>query len=265
MSRIVTTMTVIPTREMTAIKAILSIQAGYTKPDSMYINIPKNYVRFKEKLQPWFCKVVRDLGVIVIELDDDRCCLNKILPILPMEKDPDTLVVTIDDDIIYSPLFIAGLYNGYMQFGGVVGYSGMIYPEKVKKTVYTGHGAEVDIIQQGFGTMTKLSSFYDFPEVPALTSIMDPTLYLTDDYVMSRFYDFKGITKTIIDWKEIGRTGDDWSRVCTLLTNKHELTNERDSTEDYLKAGRLINETWGWPFHSILNSVASSCPPTEAH
>ena len=139
-----------------------------------------------------------------------------------------------------------------MQFGGVVGYSGMIYPEKVKKMVYTGHGAEVDIIQQGFGTMTKLSSFYDFPEVPALTSIMDPTLYLTDDYVMSRFYDFKGITKTVIDWKEIGRTGDDWSRVCTLLQSQYGLAKDRDYIEDYLKAGRLINEMWGWPFHSIL-------------
>ena len=248
MTRIVTTMTVIPTREMSAIQAILSIQSGYIKPDAMYINIPKTYVRFEEKLKSWFRPVMKELGVTVIELGDDRCCLNKILPILSIEKDPETLVVTIDDDIIYKPLFIKGLYDGYLQFGGVVGYSGMIYPEKCINSIINGHGGHTDIIQQGFGTMTKLSSFYDFPELPPLTKDMDPTLYLTDDYVISRFYDFKVITKTIIDWKEIGRTGDDWSRICTLLPSRNELSKYRDSTDDYLKAGRLINEMWVWPY-----------------
>ena len=132
MVRIVTTMTVIPTREVALVKAIMSIQRGNIKPEAMYVNIPNEYVRFEEKIAPWLKPVLEAIGVTILELEHDRCCLNKILPILSFETDPETLVVTIDDDIIYSPLFIAGLLEAHNKFGGVVGYSGLLYPEKAE-------------------------------------------------------------------------------------------------------------------------------------
>jgi len=155
MTRIVTTMTVIPTREVALIKAIMSIQRGNIKTDAMYVNIPNEYVRFEEKLAPWLKPVLEAIGVTVLELEHDRCCLNKILPIISFEKDPETLVVTIDDDIVYSPLFIAGLLEAHKKFGGVVGYSGLLYPEKAESyglkpleyNVRIGHGAPTEILQ----------------------------------------------------------------------------------------------------------------------
>ena len=184
MVRIVTTMTVIPTREVALVKAIMSIQRGNIKPEAMYVNIPNEYVRFEEKIEPWLKPVLDAIGVTIIELEHDRCCLNKILPILSFETDPETLVVTIDDDIIYSPLFIAGLLEAHNKFGGVVGYSGLLYPEKAESyglkaleyNVRIGHGASTEILQQGFGTMTKISSFYGFPDVPPLQKGMDASL-----------------------------------------------------------------------------------------
>lgn len=258
MIRIVTTMTVIPTREVALVKSIMSIKNGMQKPDAMYVNIPNEYVRFEEQIASWLKPVLEAIGVTVLELEYDRCCLNKILPILSFEKDPDTLVVTIDDDIIYSPLFVAGLLEGYKKFGGVVGYSGLLYPEKAESyglkpeeyNVRVGHGCPTEILQQGFGTMTKISSFYGFPNVPPLQKGQDASLYLSDDYVISRFYDSKKLTKTVVCWDQIGRFKDDWSTICTLGDDgmKHKLSEERKSLQDYLRASEIITSIWNWPY-----------------
>lgn len=258
MTRIVTTMTVIPTREVALVKSIMSIKNGMQKPDAMYVNIPNEYVRFEEQIASWLKPVLEAIGVTVLELEYDRCCLNKILPILSFEKDPDTLVVTIDDDIIYSPLFVAGLLEGYKKFGGVVGYSGLLYPEKAESyglkpeeyNVRVGHGCPTEILQQGFGTMTKISSFYGFPNVPPLQKGQDASLYLSDDYVISRFYDSKKLTKTVVCWDQIGRFKDDWSTICTLGDDgmTHKLSEERKSLQDYLRASEIITSIWNWPY-----------------
>jgi len=233
----------------------------------MYINIPDEYVRFEEKLAPWLKPVLDAIGVTILEISQDRCCLNKILPILAVERDPDTLVVTMDDDIVYSPLFIAGLLEGYNKFGGVVGYSGLLYPEKAESyslkpleyNVRVGHGSPSEILQQGFGTMTKLSSFYGFPDIPPLQKGQEASMYLSDDYVISRFYDFKGLTKTVVCWDQIGRFKDDWSSVCTLIEDNvgPALSSDRKSLEDYLRASELIKSLWNWPYTN-LNNVGSS-------
>jgi len=255
-------MTVIPTREVAVIKAIMSIKNGDVKPDAMYVNIPKEYVRFEEKLEPWLKPVLNAIGVTVLEVEHDRCCINKILPILAVEKDPDTLVVTIDDDIVYSNLFISGLLEAHKRFGGVVGYSGLMYPEHASKyglkpleyNVRIGHGASTDILQQGFGTMTKLSSFSNFPFVPPLQKGMEPSLYLSDDYLISRFYDFKKLPKTVVCWDQIGRVADDWSSICTLMEDatEHALATERKSLEDYLRVSKIITELWNWPYQTLI-------------
>ena len=266
MTRIITTMTVIPGRELKIIRAIMSIKEGHVKPDAMYVNIPKTYVRFDTPLAPWLKPVLGSLGVIVNELEHDRCCFNKIIPTLEFEKDPETLVVTIDDDVVYSPLFISGLLQGYNIFGDVVGYSGLVYPEKahllgINPRVYTvinGHGSQTHILQDGFGTMTKLSTFSDFPNIPPLEKGCDPTLYLSDEYVVSRFYDFKKLKKTIVCFDQIGRNCDDWSKVCTLIEdNEYSISTDRNSLEDFLKCSEIITKLWKWPYQTILDNIGN--------
>jgi len=249
-------MTVIPTREQSVINAILSIQQGTMKPDAMYINIPKNYVRFKEKLNPTLIPILRDnLGVRVNEIDEDRACLNKILPTLEFETDPETLIVTMDDDMIYSPLYIQGLYTGWKEFGGVVGFSGISYPETAVKLGYTAatniitncHGAQVELLEDGFGTMFKLDCVQGFPYVEPLTDDMDPYFYLSDDYIFCRFFDYKKIPKRVLNWSNLGRSGDDWSSICTGNEDAktYAISSTRKSYEDFMRAGQKLKE-WGW-------------------
>jgi hypothetical protein len=257
-------MTVIPTREKSIIETIQSIKNGTIVPDAMYCNIPKSYVRFEQQLDPSLISKLVEMGVTVIELDEDRACLNKILPILKYENDPDTLVATADDDLSYTPLWLEGLVKGHAQFGGVVGYSGMYYPENVIEATGTlryavtfGHGTKTHILENGFGTMFRLECIMGFPYIPPLKQGEDASMYLSDDYVLGRFYDFKNIIKTIVCWPEIGRQGDDWSSMCRVNDEGTHYSLFGDSTiEDenvsyqvigyannlkrYIKAGKIF-------------------------
>ena len=254
--RIIVTMTVIPTREESAVDALISILNGTVKPDAIYVNVPKTYARFKEALDPHFIPYLTDvLGVHVIILDHDRACFNKILPVLAYETDPDTLCVTIDDDLVYVPLFIHGLLEGWKEFGGVVGYSGIMYPEhaekvtgKIKYVVNQDHGKPVDILENGFGTMFPLQVLREFPNIEPLTSDTDPTMYLSDDYVIARYYDFKGVKKTLIRYKNVGRHHDDWSLLCSgnEKAKTYEIAASQNSLANYVKSGVWIKERWGW-------------------
>ena len=249
-------MTVIPTREESAVDAIRSIQAGEVKPDAIYVNIPKQYARFKEPLDPGFVPFLLDvLGVNVVLLDHDRACFNKVLPILDFEHDPDTLCVTIDDDLVYVPLFIHGLLEGWKEFGGVVGYSGIKYPEnahklmgEIKYVVSQDHGNPVDMLENGFGTMFPLQILRDFPAIEPLTTEMNPIFYLSDDYVLARYYDFKGVTKTLIRYKNVGRHHDDWSLICSenAKAKTYEISASQNSLKNYIASGKIIRERWGW-------------------
>ena len=261
MVRIITTTTVIPTREESLIRAILSIQRGTIKPDAMYVNIPKNYARFKEPLSPELVPMLQRLGVHVNFIEHDRACFNKILPMLEFEKDPDTLVVTMDDDMTYSPIYIQGLLQGWKEFGGVVGYSGLAYPEtalnvrgRLEYLVVSGHGSQVELLEDGFGTMFKLEVVQGFPYIEPLTADMDPTFYLSDDYVFCRFYDSKNIQKHLVSYEIIGRKGDDWSSVCigNESARTHEIASSRNSLQDFVNAGKIIDEKWGWERKQIF-------------
>lgn len=249
MVRLVTTMTVIPTREESILGTIKSIQAGTVKPDAMYVNIPRAYIRFRQPLDAGLIPRLRALGVHVIELEHDRACLNKILPVLAHETDPETLVVTLDDDMTYTPRFIEGLYEGWKQFGDVVGYSGMYYPETVLRHtgqlrygIVWGHGNRADILENGFGTMFQLGHLKGFPDLPPLTADVDPVMYISDDYIMGRFFDHKGFPKRVVCHPWIGRTGDDWSSMCTENENAKTfaLAASRNSLADYIRAGELF-------------------------
>lgn len=217
-------MTVIPSREVSVLKTVLSILNGTIVPDAIYCNIPKKYVRFEKSLDRTLITKLEDLGVTVIELEEDRACLNKILPILKYENDPETLVATMDDDMTYTPLWLEGLVKGHQQFGGVVGYSGILYPERViemtgtlRYSVIYGHGNKTDILENGFGTIFKLECIFGFPEIPGMTQDnKDSPIYLSDDCLLGIFYDSKDIKKTVVCFPEIGRNGDDWSSMCKV-------------------------------------------------
>jgi hypothetical protein len=56
-----------------------------------------------------------------------------------------------------------------------------------------GHGQPAELLEDGFGTMFRLECVQGFPYVEPLTADMDPSFYLSDDYIFSRFFDYKKV------------------------------------------------------------------------
>uniref|UniRef100_A0A383V8V7 Methyltransferase domain-containing protein n=1 Tax=Tetradesmus obliquus TaxID=3088 RepID=A0A383V8V7_TETOB len=104
---------------------IFSIMHGLRKPDALYIWVPLNVSRFKEddreiqglKELPDNVKGLAGHfnGVVKVKIPPkDYGPATKLLPTLLEEKDPDTVIITIDDDSMYRPETILHLEQEIM-------------------------------------------------------------------------------------------------------------------------------------------------------
>jgi hypothetical protein len=224
--RIVVSLTTIPTREHSLLKTIKSIQSGTVLPDIIYVNIPVKYVRFKEQFDPDVKKDLQSMkGVQVNDIQEERGSLDKIIPILKLEQDPDTCIVIVDDDASYSSRFIEGLVTGYSQYQTVVGYSGIAYPEtairqtgQLRYILIQGHGQMTEILEGSFGVLFPRRVFNNFLDFEPMTA-ENTKMYLSDDYVFSKYLDTQGVIKRIVWYPWAGRKGDDWKTVVAWNEN----------------------------------------------
>ena len=251
MVRVVVTLTTIPTREDSVIKTIESIQRGTVKPDVIYVNLPDWYPRFKCGPDPNLKTKLRDLGVTVNECKDYGS-LTKIIPIIDIEKDPETLIVVLDDDVTYQPQVVEGLIQGYMQFRTVVGYSGIAYPETAIKhlgrngyALFIGHGQCAEILECAFGVLFPRACLEGFPVPEPMTVDSDKCLYLTDDFIFSKFFDSKSVLKRVVCWPWVGRHGDDWSTIWTQNEGSqvHSLSRDENNLNNYMSASLKLKFT----------------------
>jgi hypothetical protein len=240
--RIVVSLTTIPTREKDVIKAIKSIREGTVVPNVIYVNVPEWYPRFRSCPEVGLIQKITEAGGYVITCKDYGS-LTKLVPILKIEKDPATLIVVIDDDMIYGPRLIEGLVKGHDEFKCPVGYSGIAYPETAIKhlgrvgfLLAQGHGVRTEILECAFGVLFPRWALDGFPVPEPFTEDSDPAMYLSDDYVFSKFFDSKLIQKKVVCYSWIGRKGDDWTTIWTQDPSSQTWSLSRDGNlERYLK------------------------------
>lgn len=99
--RMVVSLTTVPGREDLIVDTCRSIANQTIKPDAIYLTIPKVPRRFDKKYGE-FPDEIKSICTI-IEPETDYGPITKIYGGLMMESDPDTIVVSCDDDIIYPP------------------------------------------------------------------------------------------------------------------------------------------------------------------
>lgn len=246
--RVVVTIATIPTREDSVVETIRSIQCGSYIPDAIYVNIPKWYIRFNQAPDQLLIPKLERMGVIVNILDEDRGCLNKFWKTIELETDPETLIVMIDDDAWYSPLFLHGLIKGYEEFKCAVSYTGLVYPEKIVEqtgrlfyAVCYGHGAAADMLEGVFGVLfprRAMDSFYKFE--PMTSGSVD--LYISDDYVIGRHFDKVGVDKRVVCFQNLGRFGDDWSTLWKYNSDKTSkgISSDGMTLSRYISTGKIL-------------------------
>jgi hypothetical protein len=247
--RVVVTLTTIPTREDSIIKTIKSIQSGSYVPDAIYVNLPKWYPRFNCEPDPNLGSKLENIGVHV-NFCEDYGVLTKLLPILDIEKDPNTLIVIIDDDMIYQPRFLEGLVKGHEEFKCPVGYSGIAYPETAMKiwgklgyALFQGHGVPTEMLECAFGFLVSRGDIEGFPKIEPMTSTSEKYIYLSDDYLYTKYLEHKGIQKKVVCYPWAGRRGDDWSTIWVQNpeSQTHALSRDENNLHNFMMAGLKIN------------------------
>ena len=109
-SRVVVSLTSLPSRINKIENVIKSIQNGTVKPDIIYINIPKYSMR--EKTEYIVSDNIKNIpGVKLNFHNTDYGPVTKLFPTLEQENDPDTAIICIDDDTEYDHRLVEHLLS----------------------------------------------------------------------------------------------------------------------------------------------------------
>lgn len=99
--RIVVSLTTSPTR-IKKIKPVIDCMLNQTiKPDRIYLNLPHVFKRNESTFEMPLPQFITENELVYVNFCDDIGPATKILPTLNLEKEPETLILSIDDDIYY--------------------------------------------------------------------------------------------------------------------------------------------------------------------
>lgn len=104
--RIVISLTTSPTRITKLQPVIDSMMKQTIQPDKIYLNLPNVFKRDNTTFTLPLPEFITQNKSIYVHFCEDIGPATKILPVLSLEKDPDTILISIDDDINYPPQLI---------------------------------------------------------------------------------------------------------------------------------------------------------------
>ena len=217
--RIVFTLTTLPTRISDIMPTLKSLINQTISPDNIYLTIPSKCKRLNKKYPPIPSKI-RNICEIVY-VDKDYGPITKILGGIIREKDPDTLIISVDDDIIYpntlieefikyhelypnSALGSSGLSIGY----GIFKYS-LKFNQKKNNYWFTmsvpKEGRKTDILYGYSGILYRRGYFPTYEEFKYFLEEIDTDkdLFRNDDVTLSFYLHSRGIERRIVNMPEV--------------------------------------------------------------
>ena len=260
--RVVVGLTTIPSR-FTKIPLILQSLLGQTeKPDHIYVVIPWKYKRFEidekqvEELQE---KIDSDL-VEIIRVEEDYGPASKLIGILEVESDPNTIVITVDDDTIYDKHIVRKLIQSVGDHecnGAAVGFCGwgvtsllndgeydLVYEEERE----IGRYMECDIVE-GYRGVAYRRGMFDLDQIKQLLS-ENECLFKVDDVLISGYLALQGIKRFVRKYNHNGRLKEDevWGSVWKQLNYPDALSRElgfRNLNKEGVKLFSKLGVKWG--------------------
>lgn len=266
--RLVVTMTTLPGREDLIVETVKSIRNQTVKPETIYLTLPKISRRLKIPYGPIPDAIKEDCTIV--EPDVDYGPITKIYGGLAMESDPETVIISCDDDVIYPPttfehllnksrdrpdaaicgsgilvafgIYFNSSYTNYDNTQHLLGLSGFIPPP---------HGRKVDIICGISGVLYKRRFFPSLQEcIPQLfeVAIADHDILCNDDVLISGFLQKRGITRLAFpNLPPIGNIGD--------KGDHPEVALSFNGLETLHRTGRAINKLAQQGFFTTYESV----------
>ena len=212
--RVVVSLTTLPDRYHNLYKTLKILDNQTKKPDAIYLTVPRVAKRLNKKYPPIPKKIKKLCTIVKSDVDYGPIC--KIYGALVSEKDPNTMIITVDDDCIYQDNLIETLVhysnlrpNAAITSTGVLLGAGvslfainstidMCKPyESVLGFNIPIDGRAVDIVQGVTGVLYKRGFFPTFNNLykDLLHYTEDIDLFKSDDIVLSGYLSKKGIKR----------------------------------------------------------------------
>jgi hypothetical protein len=224
-NRIVFTLTTLPSRLGYLEPTLKSLNCQTVKPDAIYLTVPTHSKRLGEeyKIPSYVYKLCT-----VVPVEEDYGPITKIVGALIKEHNPDTFIITVDDDIIYPDTLIESfLEYAYLYENSALGSAGLSlgnllfrYSIKFnqKKNDYwftmtvPSRGKPVDILYGYSGVLYRRWFFPTFNKFKSelLDKLQDPDMFRNDDVTLSFYLNNQNIERRIIPMSDvINKSGND--------------------------------------------------------
>ena len=218
-NRIVFTMTTIPSRLGFVRDVIDNLLSLSVKPDAIYLNLPDFSVRegvayvVPDSLKDLDSRVIINTGVF------DHGPATKLIPTLSKEKEPNTIIIPVDDDAEFPYQYFEELIAYSMRYPNTVwGYHGVKVYEGDWWIAQTNTIDPVDIVETSCGVVYRRFMFSDKLDVPT-----DHVCRLQDDFIFGEHVASNGFARMILP-SDIDRTSTK-GRFGMPMKHKFELPN----------------------------------------
>lgn len=214
--RVVASLTTMPDRYFKLPDTLNSLRSQTRQFDAIYLGLPKVSRRLKVDYPP--CPPeVSDLCTVVECTDFGP--ITKLMGGLLMESDPDTVIISFDDDMVYPSDLVERLMKRHAQYpNSAIGSSGMLlrsrcpmcainpnedhFPYRISKFHIPLEGRRVDSVYGYPGALYVRKFFPNNEELESQLlnyALVDHDMYLNDDIVISGYLSLRGVERRIFD------------------------------------------------------------------
>ena len=198
MIRTVLTLTTSPQRIQHLPLVLDALFNQLASPDAVYLNLPERYRNRDAYIIPdWLNDT---LQVTLLHRPDDPGPVMKILPVLEVETDSDTLLITVDDDVRYPPDTIS-----------VLQAAAQAHPESAfgsRGFNFTNIGHHLEPVRgnhaschvlQGYGACAYRRQHFDIERLHLSLASQPEAFRFSDDVILSNHIASRGVARFTIE------------------------------------------------------------------
>lgn len=197
--KIIFTLTSIPNRlsekrsHMGAIHSLKTILNQSYRDFEVHFNIPNTYRGETVEIPEWLTELQTEYPFLNIFRCEDYGPVTKILPTLERGGNPDDVIITVDDDLIYMDGIIPAHLEGREKYPNcAIGFSGLgsIENRGIHFVTSFDHDVRVKVLE-GYKTVSYTRSWFNVEEFKNNFALK----VWSDDHAISAYMGYKEISK----------------------------------------------------------------------
>lgn len=256
--RVVVSLTTTPSRLSKVMNSVNSLLQQSVVPDQIYLNVPTGPMKRHPERSYDKVKLPKMLGNLEGILTINRCVddgpATKLIATLRKETDPNTLIITVDDDFEYPHRLVEALAweatHNPKDALGVCGWGIIPMPWSSVGAVpayvpyfMRPHGRYVDILQACCGNAYRRGFFRDVEDLAKIP----PVCVTVDDVWIAGYLRTKENRKTAIISKRLDPDDPDWKEeeAHVASAKKMKLSEYNHEKQVHYKCIQAIEERMG--------------------